>query len=160
MAAFINTMSVPISFPRAPGPHPAPNPLISPSISYTPLTHDPASHLSSPAEGSSTLTHPSNARTKAPFKPRSTTRGTSSFHLRQFAEDTLGSQSLRKVVQLPEGEDLNEWLAVNGGLAPSRLKEDRVDGHSCRLRQPDQPPLWIHYRVLFAAVVSGDEGYG
>jgi MOB kinase activator 1 len=26
----------------------------------------------------------------------------------------LGSGSLRKAVKLPEGEDLNEWLAVNG----------------------------------------------
>jgi MOB kinase activator 1 len=34
--------------------------------------------------------------------------------LRQFAEATLGSGSLRKAVKLPEGEDLNEWLAVNG----------------------------------------------
>jgi len=33
--------------------------------------------------------------------------------LRQFAEATLGSGSLRKAVRLPEGEDLNEWLAVN-----------------------------------------------
>jgi MOB kinase activator 1 len=33
--------------------------------------------------------------------------------LRQFAEATLGSGSLKKAVKLPEGEDLNEWLAVN-----------------------------------------------
>ena len=26
-----------------------------------------------------------------------------------------GSGNLRKAVQLPEGEDLNEWLAVHGG---------------------------------------------
>lgn len=26
----------------------------------------------------------------------------------------MGSGSLRKAVKLPEGEDLNEWLAVNG----------------------------------------------
>jgi MOB kinase activator 1 len=60
------------------------------------------------------LTPPSNARTKGPFKPRSSTRGTSSYQLRQFAEATLGSGSLRKAVKLPEGEDINEWLAVNG----------------------------------------------
>jgi MOB kinase activator 1 len=59
------------------------------------------------------LTPPSNARTKGPFKPRST-RGTSSYQLRKFAEETLGSGSLRKAVKLPEGEDVNEWLAVNG----------------------------------------------
>jgi MOB kinase activator 1 len=55
-----------------------------------------------------------NARTRAPFKPRSAAKGTSSYQLRQFAEATLGSGSLRKAVKLPEGEDLNEWLAVNG----------------------------------------------
>ncbi|XBQ84833.1 Mitotic exit network component [Aspergillus fumigatus] len=54
-----------------------------------------------------------NARTRAPFKPRSAAKGTSSYQLRQFAEATLGSGSLRKAVKLPEGEDLNEWLAVN-----------------------------------------------
>lgn len=61
-----------------------------------------------------TLTPPSNARTKGPFKPRSATKGATSYQLRQFAEATLGNGSLRKVVKLPEGEDLNEWLAVNG----------------------------------------------
>ena len=55
----------------------------------------------------------SNARAR-PFKPRATQKGTSSYQLRQFAEATLGSGSLRKAVKLPEGEDLNEWLAVNG----------------------------------------------
>lgn len=64
------------------------------------------------------LTPPSNARTKGPFKPRSATRGTSSYQLRRFAEETLGSGSLRKAVRLPEGEDVNEWLAVNGVSKP------------------------------------------
>jgi hypothetical protein len=57
-----------------------------------------------------------NSRTRAPFKPKSAGRGTSSWQLKQFAEATLGSGSLRKAVKLPEGEDLNEWLAVNGKL--------------------------------------------
>ncbi|KAI9718249.1 MAG: Maintenance of ploidy protein mob1 [Candelaria pacifica] len=55
----------------------------------------------------------SNARTRGPFKPRNANKGTTSYQLRQFAEATLGSGSLRKAVKLPEGEDLNEWLAVN-----------------------------------------------
>ena len=54
-----------------------------------------------------------NARTRGQFKPRHASKGTNSYHLRQFAEATLGSGSLRRAVQLPEGEDLNEWLAVN-----------------------------------------------
>jgi len=56
----------------------------------------------------------SNARTRGQFKPQRANKGTSSYQLRQFAEATLGSGSLRKAVKLPEGEDLNEWLAVNG----------------------------------------------
>ena len=56
----------------------------------------------------------SNARTRNQFKPRAANKGTSSYQLRQFAEATLGSGSLRKAVKLPDGEDLNEWLAVNG----------------------------------------------
>lgn len=54
----------------------------------------------------------SNPRTRAPFKPKSN-RGTSSWQLKQYAEATLGSGSLRKAVKLPEGEDRDEWLAVN-----------------------------------------------
>ncbi|KAL2444716.1 putative maintenance of ploidy protein mob1 [Exophiala dermatitidis] len=55
----------------------------------------------------------SNARTRGQFKPQRANKGTTSYQLRQFAEATLGSGSLRKAVKLPEGEDLNEWLAVN-----------------------------------------------
>ena len=56
----------------------------------------------------------SNARTRGQFRPQRANKGTTSYQLRQFAEATLGSGSLRKAVKLPEGEDLNEWLAVNG----------------------------------------------
>lgn len=57
----------------------------------------------------------SNSRTRsgAPFRPQNASRGTTSWQLKQFAEATLGSGSLRKAVKLPEGEDENEWLAVN-----------------------------------------------
>ncbi|EGP87692.1 uncharacterized protein MYCGRDRAFT_42543 [Zymoseptoria tritici IPO323] len=56
----------------------------------------------------------SNARTqRSAFQPAKRTKGTSGWQLKQFAEATLGSGSLRKVVQLPEGEDRDEWLAVN-----------------------------------------------
>ena len=57
-----------------------------------------------------------NARTRNQFKPRNTNKGSSSYQLRQFAEATLGSGSLRKAVKLPKDEDLNEWLAVNGAI--------------------------------------------
>lgn len=67
----------------------------------------------------------SNPRTRAPFKPQKASRGTSSWQLKQYAEATLGSGSLRKAVKLPEGEDKDEWLAVNG--APRR--NQRRDYH-------------------------------
>lgn len=56
----------------------------------------------------------SNSRTRAPFRPSKANKGTPNWQLKQFAEATLGSGSLRKAVKLPEGEDENEWLAVNG----------------------------------------------
>lgn len=58
----------------------------------------------------------SNARnrTQAAFQPQKRPKGTSSQQLKSFAEATLGNGSLRKIVQLPEGEDRDEWLAVNG----------------------------------------------
>jgi MOB kinase activator 1 len=39
--------------------------------------------------------------------------GTRPLQLKQYAEATLGTGNLRLAVTLPEGEDLNEWLAVN-----------------------------------------------
>src|ERR1700753_4133969 len=59
----------------------------------------------------------SNQRTKNQFRPRNATKGTTSYQLRQYAEATLGGGSLRKIVKLPEGEDENEWLAVNSEFA-------------------------------------------
>lgn len=56
----------------------------------------------------------SNSRSRNAFKPQKANRGTTSWQLKQFAEATLGSGSLRKAVKLPEGEDRDEWLAVNG----------------------------------------------
>ena len=31
----------------------------------------------------------------------------------KYASRTLGSGNIKQAVQLPEGEDLNEWIAVN-----------------------------------------------
>jgi hypothetical protein len=55
----------------------------------------------------------SNSRTRAPFRPQKAGKGSTNWQLKQFAEATLGSGSLRKAVKLPEGEDKDEWLAVN-----------------------------------------------
>ncbi|KAF3060258.1 hypothetical protein CFAM422_011523 [Trichoderma lentiforme] len=55
----------------------------------------------------------SNQKTRNQFRPRAGKGGVNSYQLRQYAEATLGGGSLRKCVKLPEGEDENEWLAVN-----------------------------------------------
>ncbi|CAE6429817.1 unnamed protein product [Rhizoctonia solani] len=48
------------------------------------------------------------------FKPRKDVpEGTKQYQLRKYAEATLGSGNLRLAVVLPDGEDLNEWLAVH-----------------------------------------------
>lgn len=69
-----------------------------------PFVQIPESHYS--------LLATSNQR-RNQFRPRTTTKGTTGYQLRQYAEATLGGGSLRKTVKLPEGEDENEWLAVN-----------------------------------------------
>lgn len=51
---------------------------------------------------------------RSQFRPRPGGKaGATSYQLRQYAEATLGGGSLRKIVKLPEGEDENEWFAVN-----------------------------------------------
>mmetsp|Transcript_9360 Transcript_9360/g.34332 ORF Transcript_9360/g.34332 Transcript_9360/m.34332 type:complete len:221 (-) Transcript_9360:633-1295(-) len=48
------------------------------------------------------------------FRPKkSNVGGPKGTELRKHIEATLGSGNLREAVQLPPGEDLNEWLAVN-----------------------------------------------
>lgn len=93
-----------------------------------------------------------NARTRnQAFQPQKRAKGTNSWQLKQFAEATLGSGSLRKVVKLPEGEDRDEWLAVNGIPDLSRLTIHGLltSGCSCRLLQPNQPPLRRYHGILF-----------
>ena len=128
MASFITTMFVPAPFP---------NVLSKPLSAVTTLAQPFTYHVCPRAQFAAQLdTAPvlpigdeihdvclqddssRNARTRGQFKPRNANKGTSSYQLRQFAEATLGSGSLRKAVRLPEGEDLNEWLAVNGNILP------------------------------------------
>ncbi|WWC98885.1 hypothetical protein V866_005779 [Kwoniella sp. B9012] len=47
------------------------------------------------------------------FKPKKVPEGTKQWQLKQYAQQTLGSGNLRTAVQLPEGEDLQEWIAVH-----------------------------------------------
>ncbi|CBX93365.1 hypothetical protein LEMA_P042660.1 [Plenodomus lingam JN3] len=85
--------------------------IISPETRAAALAQRNKGYFSGPGLLSSLF---SNPRTRAPFKPQKANRGTSSWQLKQYAEATLGSGSLRKAVKLPEGEDKDEWLAVNG----------------------------------------------
>lgn len=39
----------------------------------------------------------------------------------KHASQTLGSGNIKLAVQLPEGEDLNEWIAVNSEFIESLL---------------------------------------
>ncbi|XP_062510044.1 MOB kinase activator 1B [Corticium candelabrum] len=54
------------------------------------------------------------AKSSKTFKPKKNIpEGTHQHDLMKYAAATLGSGNLRLAVQLPEGEDLNEWIAVN-----------------------------------------------
>ncbi|RDD46481.1 MOB kinase activator 1A [Trichoplax sp. H2] len=55
-----------------------------------------------------------NSRATKTFKPKKNIpEGTHQHDLMKHAAATLGSGNLRLAVVLPEGEDLNEWVAVN-----------------------------------------------
>jgi hypothetical protein len=55
-----------------------------------------------------------SSRSSKTFKPKKNIpEGTHQYDLMKHAAATLGSGNLRNAVQLPDGEDLNEWVAVN-----------------------------------------------
>lgn len=59
----------------------------------------------------------SGSRSSKTFKPKKNIpEGTHQYELMKHAAATLGSGNLRLAVMLPEGEDLNEWVAVNSTL--------------------------------------------
>ena len=60
------------------------------------------------------LSFVSGSRNYKTFKPKKhIAEGSHQFELMKYAMQTLGSGNLRLAVALPEGEDLNEWVAVN-----------------------------------------------
>lgn len=60
----------------------------------------------------------SGNRSSKTFKPKKNIpEGTHQYDLMKHAAATLGSGNLRLAVMLPEGEDLNEWVAVNSKLS-------------------------------------------
>ena len=59
----------------------------------------------------------SSGRNSKTFKPKKNIpEGTHQYDLMKHAAATLGSGNLRLAVSLPDGEDLNEWVAVNSRL--------------------------------------------
>lgn len=64
----------------------------------------------------------SGSRSSKTFKPKKNIpEGSHQYELLKHAEATLGSGNLRMAVMLPEGEDLNEWVAVNSKSASSSV---------------------------------------
>lgn len=64
--------------------------------------------------GTVSLCFLSGSRSSKTFKPKKNIpEGSHQYELLKHAEATLGSGNLRQAVMLPEGEDLNEWIAVN-----------------------------------------------
>lgn len=62
----------------------------------------------------------SGSRSSKTFKPKKNIpEGSHQYELLKHAEATLGSGNLRMAVMLPDGEDLNEWVAVNSESWPS-----------------------------------------
>lgn len=56
----------------------------------------------------------SGGKNSKTFKPKKNIpEGSHQYDLMKHAAATLGSGNLRLAVSLPDGEDLNEWVAVN-----------------------------------------------
>lgn len=83
----------------------------------------------------------------------------------KHAAATLGSGNLRLAVMLPEGEDLNEWVAVNSKLkypfsvaaiyfVSIRSKHHLVSFFSCWFFQSNQHAVWHHHRILHGGKLS------
>lgn len=65
----------------------------------------------------------SGSRSSKTFKPKKNIpEGTHQYDLMKHAAATLGSGNLRNAVALPDGEDLNEWVAVNSKSIHLRIK--------------------------------------
>lgn len=62
----------------------------------------------------------SGSRSSKTFKPKKNIpEGTHQYDLMKHAAATLGSGNLRLAVMLPDGEDQNEWVAVNSNYCPT-----------------------------------------
>lgn len=71
---------------------------------------------------SSLCPNPQTFRAKKRF-----TQGTIRYSLHKQAQASLHSGiNLRQVVKLPDGENLNDWVAVHGELFPTPLIESQL----------------------------------
>lgn len=126
----------------------------------------------------------SNSRSSKTFKPKKNIpEGTHQYDLMKHAAATLGSGNLRNAVALPDGEDLNEWVAVNSKCLSIQKKKQKtktirphskrlaksncmcfcfcfgVRASSRRLLQPDQHAVRHHHRVLYGGKLQYNVGW-
>ena len=93
------------------------------------------------------------------FRPRRHHKaGTKRYELHKYAQATLGAGNLHDAVTLPDGEDANEWLAVNTVDFFNEMCADPRGQRGTRLttprlRWPQQPAVRNHCRVLHRAGV-------
>ncbi|KAA6417143.1 MAG: hypothetical protein FRX49_12898 [Trebouxia sp. A1-2] len=81
---------------------------------WGPPAHAVTAEPSFPSSDGKLVNQPALPRDAKTFRPRkSTPVGSKGLTLKRHIEATLGSGNIREAVQLPPGEDLNEWLAVN-----------------------------------------------
>lgn len=67
----------------------------------------------------------SSSRSSKTFKPKKNIpEGTHQYDLMKHAAATLGSGNLRNAVALPDGEDPNEWVAVNSEYTRDNYPKD------------------------------------
>ena len=75
------------------------------------------------------------------FRPRRHHKtGTKRYELHKHAQATLGAGNLHDAVTLPEGEDANEWLAVNTVDFFNEMCAAAPDGRSSHRRAPRPAP--------------------
>ena len=74
--------------------------------------------------------------------------------LKRYAEATLGSGNLRQAVVLPEGEDLDEWLAVNSECLAGQGRGERW---RC-MRRGAEVGKWVRASGAGPSAGAGDGG--
>ncbi len=91
-----------------------------------------------------------NSNKSTTYRPRkdASRDGSKRFQLKRHAESTVVRGDIQHAVQLPPGEDLNEWLAMNGSSAPPSASTSYGPHRSCPFLQRDQHVVRRHKRGL------------